>query len=81
MIVALQVQDPVDNQQGQFCKSLFSYDLRNTPDGLENRCSQATGTTAAEEVKIGLAGGQLPVIMASGGRGWSPSKTYLGNLR
>ena len=35
---------------------------------------------AAEEVKIGLAGGQLPPIMGSSGRGWSPSKGYLGNL-
>ena len=36
--------------------------------------------TAAEKVTIGLATGQLPVIMASGGRGWSLSKGYLGNL-
>ncbi len=39
----------------------------------------ARAITAAEEVTIGLAGGHLPVIMGSSGRGRSPSKGHLGN--
>ena len=35
--------------------------------------------TAGEAVTIGLAAGQLPIIMGLSGRGWSPSRGQMGN--
>ena len=37
--------------------------------------------TAAEENTIGVAAGQLPVIMTFGGRGWSQSRGQMGDVR
>lgn len=70
--------EPTGGDTLPVCSSLTDIDFEVS---IWASCRPELTSAAAEKVKIGLAAWPLPVTMSSSGRGRSPSRSQMGNVR